>query len=144
VRKERAPIVTRHTLEEAKKKSRILLVEDNLVNQKLALILLDKMGYRVDAVVNGKEALKALEKVPYDMVFMDVQMPEMDGYQATKAIRNPHSRVRNHHVPIIAMTANAMKGDRERCIEVGMDDYIPKPIKPENLQKAIMKFEKSS
>jgi len=143
-RKERAPIVTRHTLEEAKKKSRILLVEDNLVNQKLALILLDKMGYRVDAVVNGKEALKALEKVPYDMVFMDVQMPEMDGYQATKAIRNPHSRVRNHHVPIIAMTANAMKGDRERCIEVGMDDYIPKPIKPENLQKAIMKFEKSS
>ncbi|MBW1873699.1 MAG: response regulator [Deltaproteobacteria bacterium] len=134
------PLVTRHTLAEAKKKSRILLVEDNMVNQKLALLLFGKMGYRADAVGNGKEAVEALENVPYDMVFMDVQMPEMDGYQATKAIRDPQTPVQNHHIPIIAMTANAMKGDRKRCIDAGMNDYIPKPIKAEKLKEMINKF----
>jgi PAS domain S-box-containing protein len=133
------PLVTRHTLAEAKK-TRILLVEDNIVNQKLALRLLEKMGCRADAVANGKEAIKALETVPYDMVFMDVQMPEMDGYQATRVIRDPGSRVQNHRVPVIAMTANAMKGDRERCLEAGMDDYVPKPIRSEKLREMVERF----
>jgi signal transduction histidine kinase/Na+/proline symporter/CheY-like chemotaxis protein len=134
------PLVTRHTLAEAKRKKRILLVEDNKVNQKLALILFDKMGYRADAVGNGKEAVEALGNIPYDMVFMDIQMPEMDGYQATKAIRDPGTPVRNHQVPIVAMTANAMKGDRKRCIDAGMNDYIPKPIKADTLKDIIAKY----
>jgi signal transduction histidine kinase/Na+/proline symporter/CheY-like chemotaxis protein len=133
------PLVTRHTLAEAKK-TRILLVEDNIVNQKLALRLLEKMGCRADAVANGKEAIEALEAVSYDMVFMDVQMPEMDGYQATRVIRDTGSRVRNHRVPVIAMTANAMKGDRERCLEAGMDDYVPKPIRSEKLREMVERF----
>ncbi len=133
-------LVTRHSLAEIRRRMRILVVEDNTVNQKLALRLLEKLGCRADAVANGKEAIKALEMVPYDVVFMDVQMPEMDGYEATKVIRDPHSRVRNHGVPIIAMTAHAMKGDRERCIEAGMDDYISKPIRSEKLQGVIEKF----
>jgi signal transduction histidine kinase/DNA-binding response OmpR family regulator len=132
------PLVTRHTLAEAKRRVRILLVEDNIVNQKLAVRLLEKMGYRSDAVGNGREAVEALETVPYDVVLMDVQMPEMDGYEATRVIRSPQSKVRNHEVPIIAMTANAMKGDRERCIEAGMDDYIAKPIEPQKLLEVIM------
>jgi CheY-like chemotaxis protein len=131
------PLVTRHSLAEARRKVRILLVEDNIVNQKLAMRLLEKMGYRSDAVSNGQEAVRALEMVPYDVVLMDVQMPEMDGYEATRVIRDPQSKVRNHEVPIIAMTANAMKGDRERCIEAGMDDYIAKPIEPQKLLEVI-------
>jgi CheY-like chemotaxis protein len=98
------------------------------------------MGYRSDAVGNGKEAVKALEMVPYDVVLMDVQMPEMDGYEATRLIRDSQSKVRNHEVPIIAMTAHAMKGDRERCIEAGMDDYISKPIRPQRLVEVMKTF----
>lgn len=133
---ERKPsLVTRHTLSEAKKwMVRILLAEDNLVNQKLALRLLEKFGYRADAVVNGKEAL---ERIPYDVVLMDVQMPEMDGFEATSIIRDPKSKVCNHDVPVVAMTAYAMKRDRERCIEVGMDDYVAKPIEPQKFLDAI-------
>jgi CheY-like chemotaxis protein len=138
------PLVTRHTLAEAKRRVRILLVEDNIVNQKLAVRLLEKMGYRPDAVGNGKEAVEALEMVPYDVVLMDVQMPEMDGYEATRVIRDPESQVRNHEVPIIAMTANAMKGDRERCLEAGMDDYISKPIEPKKLLEVIQTFLRQS
>jgi len=134
------PLVTRHTLAEAKRRVRILLVEDNIVNQKLAVRLLEKMGYRSDAVGNGREAVEALEMVPYDVVLMDVQMPEMDGYEATRVIRDPQSKVRNHEVPIIAMTAHAMKGDRERCLEAGMDDYISKPIQPQKLLEVIQTF----
>ena len=134
------PLVTRHTLAEAKRRVRILLVEDNIVNQKLAARLLEKMGYRSDAVGNGKEAVEALQMVPYDVVLMDVQMPEMDGYEATRMIRNPQSKVRNHDVPIIAMTANAMKGDRERCLEAGMDDYLSKPIQPQKLIEVLKTF----
>jgi CheY-like chemotaxis protein len=137
---DKPPLVTRHSLAEAKRRVRILLVEDNVVNQKLATRLLEKMGYRSDAVGNGKEAVKALEMAPYDVVLMDVQMPEMDGYEATRLIRDPQSKVRNHHVPIIAMTANAMKGDRERCIEAGMDEYISKPILPQKLSEVIETF----
>jgi CheY-like chemotaxis protein len=136
----RPPLVTRHSLAEAKRKVRILLVEDNIVNQKLAMRLLEKMGYRSDAVGNGKEAVTALEMVPYDVVLMDVQMPEMDGYEATRVIRDPQSKVRDHEVPIIAMTANVMKGDRERCIEAGMDDYIAKPIEPHKLVEVMKTF----
>ena len=122
-------LVTRHTISEARRlKVRILLVEDNLTNQQVALGILEKLGFRVDAVSNGREAIKALETVAYDLVFMDVQMPVMDGFEATGAIRSGQTAVPNPKIPIIAMTAHAMKGDRERCLEAGMDDYIPKPI----------------
>ena len=137
---EKPALVTRHTLAEAKQRARILLVEDNVLNQKFALRLLEKSGYRADAVSNGKEAVKALEKDAYNLVLMDVQMPEMDGYEATGVIRDPESKVRNHDVPIIAMTAHAMKGDRERCLEAGMNDYISKPIQVQNLGDVIERF----
>ncbi|MBF0103560.1 MAG: response regulator, partial [Desulfobacterales bacterium] len=119
------------------KQIRILLVEDNLVNQKLALKILSKFGYQVDVADNGKIAVNALEKVPYDLVLMDVQMPEMDGLEATRIIRSSESKVLNHFVPIVAVTAHAMKGDKEKCLEAGMYDYIPKPIKPDVLHEVI-------
>ncbi len=134
-------IITRHTITETRKrKARILIAEDNIVNQKLALRFLDKLGYRADAVANGKEAVKSLEMIPYDIVLMDVQMPEMDGLEATKIIRDPESNVINHNVPIIAMTAHAMKGDREICLEAGMNDYISKPIDTQKLNEVIEKW----
>jgi len=132
------PMVTRHSLsEERKRKVRLLLAEDNRTNQIVALKILEKLGYRADAVANGLKAVKALEMVPYDLVLMDVQMPEVDGFEATKRIRNPHSAVRNHAIPVVAMTAHAMKGDREKCIEAGMDDYVSKPVKPRELLEVI-------
>ena len=121
-------------------KAPILLVEDNAVNQKLAVLLLQKNGYRADVVSNGKEAIQALERVTYDLVLMDIQMPEMNGYETTGVIRDRKSNVRDHEVPIIAMTANAMKGDRERCLEAGMSHYIAKPIKPKELLEAITTY----
>jgi len=116
---------------------RILLAEDILVNQKLALRLLAQMGYRADVASNGIEAIQSLERQPYDVILMDVQMPEMDGLEASRRIcaRWP----RGQRPTIIAMTANAMQGDREMCLEAGMDDYVSKPIRPEELIKAIMK-----
>ncbi len=127
-------IVTQYSIsEDYKKRVRILLAEDNIVNQKVVLHVLEKkLGYYADLVTNGKEALEYLEKMDYDLVLMDCQMPEMDGYEATKIIRDEKSSVRDHKIPIIAMTANAMKGDREKCLNVGMDDYVTKPI---NIQK---------
>ena len=119
------------------RKARILLVEDNITSQRVARGLLKKMGLNADAVANGAEAVKVLESIPYDVVLMDVQMPEMDGLEATRAIRNPQSAVLNHHVPIIAMTAHAMQGDREICLNAGMDDYVPKPVLPVALASAL-------
>ncbi|AFV25023.1 multi-sensor hybrid histidine kinase [Methanolobus psychrophilus R15] len=119
---------------------RILLAEDNIVNQKVAQSMLKKLGFRTDTVANGAEALKALEMIPYDLVLMDVQMPEMDGLAATRLIRYSGSAVLNKDVPIIAMTAHAMKGDRERFIESGMDDYISKPVSMEALKRVLDKW----
>jgi CheY-like chemotaxis protein len=129
-----SPLITRHLISDARKKrSRILLVEDNSVNRMLALHLLKKFGYQVDAVGNGRAALHHLSANPCDLVLMDVQMPEMDGFETTRAIRGGRSDIPDRDIPIIAMTAHAMQGDRERCLEAGMDDYISKPIAPERL-----------
>ena len=119
---------------------RILLAEDNTTNQMVALAILKKLGLHADAVANGKEVIKALEIIPYDLILMDAQMPDMDGYEATMLIRDPQSGVANHNIPIIAMTANAMQGDREKCIAAGMNDYVSKPITPETLVKALEKW----
>ena len=115
---------------------KIVLAEDSLVNQKLALGLLGKRGHTVVVANHGREALAALEKDQFDLVLMDIQMPEMDGYEATAAIRAQEKKT-GRHVPIIAMTARAMKGDRERCLEVGMDDYVSKPVRARQLDEAM-------
>jgi PAS domain S-box-containing protein len=135
------PIITRYGLEEAKKRRvRILVAEDNVVNQKVALRILQKLGYLADAVADGREAVMALEMVPYNLVLMDVQMSQMDGFEATGVIRDPGSRVRNHDIPVIAMTAHAMKEDREKCLKAGMDDYISKPVTALALNEILEKY----
>ena len=116
---------------------RILVAEDNPINQEVALTILRKHGIRADAVANGREALRALENVPYDLVLMDLQMPEMDGLEATRCIRDRASRALNRNIPIIAMTANAMKADEEKCREAGMDDFLAKPVQPVELLERI-------
>ncbi len=134
-------IVTRHSIREMRRGAmRILLAEDNITNQDVALGILEKLGLRADAVADGKEVLHALETLPYDLVLMDVQMPEMDGLEATRRIRDPRSAVLDHRIPIIAMTANAMQGDREMCLHAGMNDYVTKPIVPRFLAEALDKW----
>ncbi len=117
---------------------RILVVEDNVVNQKVALALLNKLGHRVETAANGVEAVAAVEANRYDAIFMDCQMPEMDGYEATREIRRRQGQGR--HTPIIAMTANAMQGDRERCLDAGMDDFVSKPVKREVIVEALARW----
>ncbi len=138
--KQEAPLITRHSLEESKKKFSILVAEDNKVNQLLARRLLEKLGYRVDIAEDGAKAIEVLKKTPYDLILMDVQMPELDGLEATRIIRDPSSGIGRHDITIIAMTAHAMKGDKEKCLEAGMDDYISKPISREKLIEVINKY----
>ena len=138
--KEAPPVlVTRHSLRENSHHLRILLVEDNAVNQVLAVRLLEKRGHTVTVAGNGKEALAALEKDSFDLALMDVQMPEMDGFEATAAIREKE-KMSGNHLPVVAMTAHAMAGDRERCLEAGMDDYITKPIRPQELTELLARY----
>jgi two-component system sensor histidine kinase/response regulator len=135
-----APVfITRHTIKEMKQdETRILLAEDNEINRKLVTKLLARENYLIDSVENGKRAFEAVKSGHYDLVLMDVQMPEMDGFEATKAIRNFESP--GTHIPIIAMTAHALQGDRERCLEAGMDGYISKPIDPDEVFNLIKEW----
>ena len=133
------PMITRTSLQEdldPKKALHILLAEDNAVNQKLATRLLEKRGHQVALAANGRQALSALEKTGFDLVLMDVQMPEMDGLEATRLLREREQGT-GRHQPIVAMTALVMKGDRERCIEAGMDGYLSKPIRPQELDEVL-------
>jgi PAS domain S-box-containing protein len=138
-------IAGRHTVREtlnlfAGCKARILLAEDNITNQQVALGILKKLGLRADAVANGAEALQALETLPYDLVLMDVQMPVMDGLEATRRIRKIKSAGSINQIPIIAMTAHVMQGDREDCIQAGMNGYVTKPVSPHALAEALDKW----
>jgi len=123
-----AEMATRHPL-------RILLAEDNVVNQKLAMRLLQNMGYRADLASNGIEAIESVQRQTYDVVLMDVQMPEMDGLEASRQITTKWPSDKRPR--IVAMTANAMQGDREMCLAAGMDDYVTKPIRVERLIEAL-------
>ncbi|MDM8522499.1 PAS domain S-box protein [Desulfococcaceae bacterium HSG8] len=130
------PIQTGFSIE-SKSDIRILLVEDNLVNQNVASEMLHKLGFHADTARNGKEAIRRLESTTYDIILMDIHMPEMDGLQATRIIRDPSSGVCKHDIPIIAITANAMKGDREIFMAAGMNDYVAKPFESRQLLEAI-------
>jgi CheY-like chemotaxis protein len=115
----------------------ILLVEDNALNQRLASVILTKRGHRVDIAENGQRALECLRDKNYDLVLMDCQMPVMDGYEATRCVRANKPAVRNPHIPVIAMTANARPSDRDICLEVGMNDFVAKPINQTQMFEAI-------
>ena len=119
--------------------ARILVVEDNAVNRKVALRMLERLGVRADTAADGRQALAAIEEHAYDLVLMDCLMPEMDGYEATQALRIREEGT-GRRLPIVAMTANAMEGDRERCLAAGMDDYIPKPVRPETLRAVLERW----
>ena len=140
-------IITRHSLAEAQTRSKpmILVVDDNLVNQKVAANMLEKLGYRVNVAASGREAVESMARVPYALVFMDCQMPEMDGFEATRLIRNQEASFQQAggtpaHLPIIAMTANVMQEDRDRCQAVGMDDFLSKPVTSKSLAAVLNRW----
>jgi CheY-like chemotaxis protein len=150
------PFITRHTLAEIESAPRILVAEDNLINQKLTVRMLEKLGYQSDIVENGQEALAALARNSYAVVLMDCQMPLVDGFEATRRIRDGERRealgerktsgtsspspLAPRHIPIVALTANAMSGDRERCLAAGMDDYLAKPVRREDLKGVLNRW----
>jgi CheY-like chemotaxis protein len=134
---------TDRPLQMEKKQLRILLAEDNAVNMKIACHVLEKQGHHVTVAGDGRQALNALDQTPFDVVLMDVQMPEMDGFETTGAIR-ARERGTGIHLPIIAMTSHAMQGDRERCIAAGMDDYISKPLEIKELIELLEKFSEAA
>lgn len=125
------PIITQYSVSEIEKEQvQILLVEDNRINQKVAINFIEKLGYRADVANNGKQAIQKLKNTRYSLIFMDCQMPEMDGYSATKYIKDKTTDVLDHDLPIIAMTANALIGDREKSLDTGMNDHLTKPVNP--------------
>ena len=126
--------------EDAKRMIRILVAEDNPINQKVAQAMLKKMGLSADVVANGRRAVDALATNAYDLVLMDCHMPDMDGFEATRIIRQDGSKALNPEVPIIAMTAATMQGDRERCIKAGMNEFIAKPVQQKELAKMLAKW----
>lgn len=136
------PIITKHNVKEIRKRNiRILVTEDNIISQKVVVKILEKQGFLVEVANNGREAIKALELNSYDLVLMDVSMPELDGFEATKIIRDKSSQVLKHEIPIIAMTAHAIKGESsQKCLEAGMNDYISKPIQPKIMISMIEKW----
>ncbi|PYU76644.1 MAG: diguanylate cyclase, partial [Acidobacteria bacterium] len=136
------PLITRYSLHDERDPEsvlNVLLVEDNLVNQRLATRLLEKRGHRVVVAGNGREALETLGKAKFDLVFMDIQMPEMDGIEAISAIRQKEIGT-DRRLTVIALTAHAMKGDREKCVTAGMDDYLSKPIRPQELDEILERY----
>jgi CheY-like chemotaxis protein len=136
------PLVTRYSLQDARDPEtvlRLLVAEDNPVNQRLAVRMLEKRGHSVTVAGNGREALDALVKDTFDLVFMDVQMPGMDGFETTAEIRDKEKGTSRHQI-VIALTAHAMKSDRERCLAGGMDDYLSKPIRPQELDKILERY----
>lgn len=143
------PLITQHTLADIESAPRILVAEDNLINQKLTIRILEKLGYQSDVVENGQEALAALAKGSYALVLMDCQMPVVDGFEATKLLRQREATAQEsaapdsyttHHIPIVALTANAMRGDRERCLAAGMDDYLTKPVRKDDLKGVLERW----
>ncbi|MGH9750682.1 MAG: response regulator [Candidatus Polarisedimenticolia bacterium] len=141
----RPPLVTRYTLAEAsaRRRPRVLLADDNETNQMVAVRMLDRIGCRTDVVASGREALEAAGRIPYDLVLMDCQMPDMDGFEAARAIRR-REEGGDVRIPIIAMTASALQGDRERCLAAGMDDHLPKPVKIEDLDRVVARWLRAS
>ena len=143
------PLITQHTFADIESAPRILVAEDNLINQKLTIRILEKLGYQSDVVENGQEALAALAKGSYALVLMDCQMPVVDGFEATKLLRQREATAqesaapdsyKTHHIPIVALTANAMRGDRERCLAAGMDDYLTKPVRKDDLKGVLERW----